>query len=353
MLVYYFMVLLLFFIALVMSINKQRSLPLFLFLFVLFVLHDGLRWDTGTDWDNYYNYFQHCLYNRWEHFEVGYCILSELIREITDSYTVFLFVHAFIIWQLIFLVIWRFSPFPFLSVYLLYCLMLPLLGMNRQYIALALCVFSVIFIYRRKIIPFLLLIALAFTFHKSALCFIFTYFLFRKFSTKFYICLLVFVVVVSFTGVIDKIPIFQFVAGDELTSKQLSYYIGNTNSRTIFSSLLGIIRMLFWFALAFPLFVRTNDRKFILLFNIYFCYIIFYWLFNGSIFQIFVSRALVYFTIFEIFIIPFIYRELKYSTNRPILLIFLFIYTSMLLYKNITFYTIGNVNPFIPYKFFF
>ena len=83
------MVLLLFFIALVMSINKQRSLPLFLFLFVLFVLHDGLRWDTGTDWDNYYNYFQHCLYNRWEHFEVGYCILSELIREITDSYTVF------------------------------------------------------------------------------------------------------------------------------------------------------------------------------------------------------------------------------------------------------------------------
>lgn len=162
-----------------------------------------------------------------------------------------------------------------------------------------------------------------------------------------------FVVVVSFTGVIDKIPIFQFVAGDELTSEQLSYYIGNTNSRTIFSSLLGIIRMFFWFALAFPLFVRTNDRKFILLFNIYFCYIIFYWLFNGSIFQIFVSRALVYFTIFEIFIIPFIYRELKYSTNRPILLIFLFIYTSMLLYKNITFYTIGNVNPFIPYKFFF
>ena len=70
--------------------NRKIGYILFTFIFFLFVLHDGLRWETGTDWGNYYRFFLNCLWDEWEQFEPGYVLFNQLIRGLTIDYNVFL-----------------------------------------------------------------------------------------------------------------------------------------------------------------------------------------------------------------------------------------------------------------------
>ena len=64
--VYIFMVLFLYSCSwLDFKANRKIGYILFTFIFFLFVLHDGLRWETGTDWGNYYRFFLNCLWDEW------------------------------------------------------------------------------------------------------------------------------------------------------------------------------------------------------------------------------------------------------------------------------------------------
>lgn len=130
---------------------------IFTFIFFLFVLHDGLRWETGTDWGNYYRFFLNCLWDEWEQFEPGYVLFNQLIRGLTIDYNVFLLCEAVIVWGLIFPTIRKYSPDPLLTLFCLYCTLLPVLGMNRQLISLAISIYSIRFILNRQWIFFICL----------------------------------------------------------------------------------------------------------------------------------------------------------------------------------------------------
>ena len=54
MLVYLSTYLLLFSVGFIDSINQSRKNNVFFILVLLLICHDGLRWETGTDWDDYY-----------------------------------------------------------------------------------------------------------------------------------------------------------------------------------------------------------------------------------------------------------------------------------------------------------
>ncbi|HCE47565.1 MAG TPA: EpsG family protein, partial [Prevotellaceae bacterium] len=110
---------------------------IFFFSLCWLVLHDGLRWFIATDWDVYYRFFRYCLLVKGDavYFEPGYVLLNKIVRTVTDQYTVFLLLHAVIVYSLIGSTIYKYAAYPLLSLALLYAMMLGYLGMNRQYIA--------------------------------------------------------------------------------------------------------------------------------------------------------------------------------------------------------------------------
>lgn len=147
---------------------------------ILLILLSGLRYETGTDWEPYFNYFISEVKIGEHYFEVGYQILNNIVRYFTDNYNVLLTTIALFI-VLISYTIARYSDFPFLTLIGFYSFMfVGFLGGNRQAIAIALSIFSLRYIIDRKLFKFLSVIFLASLFHFSVWLFPLVYFLAKK-----------------------------------------------------------------------------------------------------------------------------------------------------------------------------
>ena len=282
--------------------NRKIGYILFTFIFFLFVLHDGLRWETGTDWGNYYRFFLNCLWDEWEQFEPGYVLFNQLIRGLTIDYNVFLLCEAVIVWGLIFPTIRKYSPDPLLT-------------------------------------------------HLSILIFAVAYFLNSKLKTKYYVLLLVVCIGLSVFDVIDKYfgEIVPYVSGDD--TRLMGYT--EIESTGVNASFLGIARKSLWLFLAYPLLKKEREGLLLLSFNLYFLSLLIYTIFNGTDFQIIVSRGTNYFTIYEVFIVSYVVYGYKGKGVKIIMLIMIFVYFIGMLYKGIDYYSVGRYNPFIPYQFCF
>lgn len=350
MLVYIGTYLLLFMVGFVDTINRNRKNILFFLLVLLLICHDGLRWETGTDWEDYYNAFDRCLIYLLEDFEVGYVTMMQTIRSFTDEYTVFLLIHATIVYSLMAIFLWKYSPIPTLSLFFLYGFMLPLLGMNRQYLSLAICLISVYFIFKRKLLMFLLYIGVACLFHKSALLFIPAYFFTKEYSLTTYLVWIAVAIIISFSGIVKMLPEEYVML---LFPKEYSSYV-NVVDISIFSKTLGMVRKLIWVILAIYLLKREiRPQGFSLFFNLYFVSVIGYLLLNGTLFQIIVARGLIYYSLFEVLVLTYIVAFISNQSNKKAYLCLIALYYAIVLYKNITFYTEGDYNCFIPYQFCF
>jgi hypothetical protein len=159
------------------SNRLQRHIILFLCLFC--VLLSGLRFDTGSDWDAYYETFKH---PGWDYpYEMGYLLFNNLLSSIEVEYNFFLIIISSI-FILLFYFAERTSPFinkwilmlfMYANIYVLF------LGGNRQAIAIGFSsIGSIIFIKlnsadsieRQKILRLALCAWLVgFLFHSSSL----------------------------------------------------------------------------------------------------------------------------------------------------------------------------------------
>lgn len=165
--------------------NKEKYSTLIIAT-ILLVLLSGLRYETGTDWEVYFDYFNSETKIGEHYFEIGYQILNNIVRYFTDNYNILLTIIALFI-ALIAYIIARYSNFPLLALVGFYSLMFVVfLGGNRQAIAIALSIFSLRFIINRKLFKFLSVIFLASLFHFSVWLFTPVYFLAKKrFSSYF------------------------------------------------------------------------------------------------------------------------------------------------------------------------
>ncbi len=154
----------------------------------------GLRSDTtGVDTIGYMRRFQNIAETAWEDIpltadsDYGFYYFTKLIRCITDSNIIFKLITAFISLIGVFDLCWRNTKRPLLALYFYVTignLFFVLTGM-RQAMAMGICLLSVRFIQKRKIIPFAILVALAAQFHHSAYIFLPMYFLgVRRVDTK-------------------------------------------------------------------------------------------------------------------------------------------------------------------------
>lgn len=146
----------------------------------------GLRSNnTGPDTIGYVRNFQSIANIKWDNIynaftkDQGFYYFVKLIRTFTNSNVVFLLVTALASLIGVFDLCWRNSKRPLLALYFYVTignLGFVLTGM-RQAIAMSICMLSIRFIQKRKILPYVLLVILAAQFHHSAYIFIVMYFL--------------------------------------------------------------------------------------------------------------------------------------------------------------------------------
>lgn len=333
------------------NVNLKNVLYFFLFLFLVFQV--GFRWETGTDWHAYRDNFLETtsykivLDNVLSGYEIGYGVFVWIIRLFTSEYTVFLVVHAVIYYYFILKANKFLSPFPFLSLLLIYTTTMGILGSNRQLIAICLCYYSLQFIlYDRKPLKFFLVVLLAFFFHKTALLFLVYYFLNRDFNKQYVILALI----VAFLIGKSSIPNYLFLNFSdflgETSVQKAQKYVGIELSKTALS-ITGLIRRLLFFSLFMISYDRIVEKfpTYKLLFNGFTVGLIIYFMFSST-FVILVGRGGYYFTIMECFLLASLLLMFESKIDRAYLLIFFFIYSYFIFYQSISEYP----ELFTPYK---
>jgi len=79
-----------------LPLTQSARLALLAVAYVLLVALVGLRWETGNDWPNYYNYYLHLntLDDSAHDFEIGYRLFSLLIKSTGLPFWGFNFIYA-------------------------------------------------------------------------------------------------------------------------------------------------------------------------------------------------------------------------------------------------------------------
>ena len=134
----------------------------------------SLRYVTGFDYRFYESAFQSIAVNGLEGAdwsEPGYLLLNLAVSLLWNDYRAFLFVFHFLLTALVFVWIGRYSPSPWLSVFLFLSLQYFALSMNflRQAMAAAIVLWVYPFLKNRRFLPACGIILLAACFHRTAL----------------------------------------------------------------------------------------------------------------------------------------------------------------------------------------
>lgn len=341
---------------------RYKAVLLFL-CFSFLVFHDGFRWETGSDWKVYLEFFQGLTVNYGidkSPFEIGYTLFMYLIRLFTDDYNVYLIFHAIVFYSCFFYCIIKVSNYPFVSILVFYSIILPYLGMNRQFLAMGLYAVGLVFLLQNKKIAFVGLIVLGFLFHHTAILGLIALLCNKKLKSIHIIVLILIAIGISYSGIINKLALslvgLNNIEDNGQTGEKLAAYTSEAayTSLSIISTLLSLLKKLLWIGLvlAFKNKIENKDSKFYILFNLYLAGTFLYLIFNGSLFQVLVSRALLYFNITEMFIIPYVLTIFKQNYGKLIIMIILSLYCCINIQKGFRNYdSNGQKSDFFePYK---
>ncbi len=193
--IYYIMMAVILVLGFLLSYKGQTKRKNLIFLGISFVMLAGIaaiRYEVG---DDYYNYMM--IFNRVKDMpltdcftynqEPGFFLWCKLIQLFTVNFQWFYVASTVVTTALVLLFIYKESKLPALSVYLYMSMMFYYwsLSLMRQIFAAAICVLSVKYIREKKFIPFLLIVLLAASFHKSALIMLPVFFIAQiKFNWK-------------------------------------------------------------------------------------------------------------------------------------------------------------------------
>lgn len=266
-----------------------------------------------------------------------FIILNIIVCFISKNFTVFLCVYAAFYVLSIGYIIWNYSTIPrwsFIALLSLGYVYFSMAGI-RQTIAMSVLLFSYKFIRDRKIIPFLLLVFIAFGFHNTSIVFLLAYPLSNlKVTWK-----RLFVLVGAYFIMLFNKNLVYTLLFDVLKWERLSAYSNLDSSLSLSGAIIQIA--IFLFALFFTEKESDNDIRPLLNLS-----------FLGCLFQIFTPiigeffRVSMYFAIFNIILIPTTASNIKNINNRKAVMVLVpFI---LLLYF---FGFSGLDSSIIPYRF--
>ena len=297
--------------------SKKRAKKLFLFFCFIFYILSFLRWEFGTDWYGYTRLFEVMTWKNTEFHEVLFSAIMIFARNAFGHYTYSLFLFASILFFFQTKAISKLSAMPLTTLLVLTGTYLCNVGFVRQQVAMAIVLYSIVYIIKRDFVPFFLLVLCASGFHYSALVFIPAWWLFNVNLSRKAVLIAV-VISLSLYAVVT--PMFaglgQLVGGDigmrigDYTEIGLAYEDTST-----FSSGQLIIKAIFnrglFFLIGFylydkPISKQTQFRHF---FNLY-CFgtILF---FLTSPISIILTRMSWYYDFSQILIVPYLFMHVK------------------------------------------
>jgi len=170
--VYFLFLLFLTLLALVFdfhSLGKREARSGVFLAGVFLIVIAGFRYHCGPDFGSYYYIFTH-LKQRGPSFEFGFVFLNKLFNEI-GAFRIMLLCVAIVSITLKMLFFYKESRFPFLSIalYFMGTFLAQDFGQIRQGLALSFSLFAFNEAYKRRLVRFLLLFFMAFSFHYTAI----------------------------------------------------------------------------------------------------------------------------------------------------------------------------------------
>lgn len=330
--VFYFAlnILLLLFALIDIYINN-RTLSKYLFgisVFILFVL-SFIRWETGTDWYSYYEMYTWTYHSPWIlyiDYEPGFVFVENLGRVLFDHYTGVLFIFAIIIYVCTYKAYCQLCNHPMVALWLSFCITFANMLFVRQNIALAILSTSIVFAYKRKFLPFFLIVFIASLFHRTACAFLIIYPLFNIVFKKKTILILMGIFIVL--GIIMSNFILNLLSGylSDAISQKIDMYVelGTDDNSTVYSVtqllIKGFVNRFFLLCIFLFTLKQKELREQGLLNGLFNTYII------GTILYIILlplsislARVAVYMDIVQIFIITYILYLPRKRFNRLIL----------------------------------
>lgn len=329
---------------------KLRTLVYFSLITIIFFL-GSLRWETGTDWIAYHDFF--VSYNDFNSFlskgfEIGFATLNFLVKSVTNSYTIFLAVFMFLILRYKSLLFRHqyFREYSLITLLLFYCYYLGDIFFVRQAFAISLCFYAIIFIYKKSFIRFVITIIIAGLFHSTAFLFIIAYPIgLIELKTKWIILLLVISLIIglalTYSGNVSWLNNIPLISNISRFQEKLEVYSELTQmgekgfgqkTDPLVSFIVGFIRKAL---VLIPIIIyRKKLQSKFSFFNVLFNLIVFgaiFYFILGSISQVF-KRGATYFDGAELVCLPLFLYLIKSKRERFVLYIVIGIYAFSKLY---------------------
>lgn len=337
--IYYSLIAFLFLFSLAEQFRvRSKDLRPFFYLMVLsIVLIGGLRFEVGADWFSYNR-----LFSTTEDFsdiidsreEKLFMLILYVSKSIYNNYSFFVFIVFFISFFVKLKLMNKYSSDVYLSliVYLSAIFLIYDLNGIRQGMAMALTLFSIPFILRRRLWYFIVVVFIASTFHTSAIIFLPFYWIANlriSRNTILYIVLGAVLLSVPLRMLVLNNPLMSYL----LTLERLSHYDSyvqdsETNTSVSIASIAVFQRVLVFIIVLInynKLQSGTELKR--LLLNGYAASIVLFLLFSFS--AEFAARLSFYYKSIEILLIPLIVTSQLRLSNRIMLLV-LFLMLSLL-----------------------
>jgi len=250
-------VIIFFFSALeVFGLKSNQRKVIFLLISLFLFIFSFIRWETGTDWDSYIDFFYHLpTFGTETNFEPLYVCLNHIGNYLFGSYTGVLLLCGIIIFSLQTITIDKLSVLPITSLFVLWGSSLGNVFFIRQTIASAILFFSLIFIIKKKFIPFAISVILAIYFHYSSIIFLPAWWIYRLNLSKKKL-VIIFIIALLFSTLVSMI--MNYIGGllGGIIQYKLNVYLDNTGE----DSLQGVD-----YSLGFMLFKGLINKAIILI----------------------------------------------------------------------------------------
>lgn len=317
--------------------RKHKIARIFAFLIVgLFV---GLRYNVGTDYESYSNYF----YFDDSFLEPGFNLLVSSLQRFRYGETYMFLTMSLFTYGAIYLFIEnnKYSKcyFPLILMFTLLTVSTTCNGI-RQSLAVALFLLSTRFIQNRDFFSFLGFITLAFLFHKSVLLVLPFYFFKEKyFDKKVYIAIYLISFIFVFFNLQTLMNPFMFVIAK---NERYINLVEGSSSNGYLS--LGILMQIFNYIILL-LFLLKNEmhKKQPLFFNLFFISCV---LMNMRVGAPLMNRVMMYFSWFSFVLLPLTLIEEKSSRTKSLIKIYFVFWYSSSAINYIAFDEIGSMNPY-------
>lgn len=333
------------------ELYRKKNNKVFIFLSMLpFILVAGLRYDVGTDY--MYRYIPEISEllkgGNPQNLEIGFKLFVRIIQLFTKDIQTVFFVSAIFIYGIIFSTIFKRSDHPVITILLFFSggYFFESMNIMRQYMAMALLICALFYLYDKEIWKWLICILFATMLHTISLAFIITaipYFLnydLKKFGIVIVGCILF--------GFFGK-PIIQIILENTrfniyFTGKFAKYTQGDFQL-VLFTFNLCIL-MLYGY-LFYQHRQLLDDSKM----KMFMCLQMIAVACCGMTAIMFITaRFIIFFSIFQIYAIPYIFKLLNEKREK---MIFLSIFAILFIVTFTYLYIIHNVNECLPYQFYF